>query len=118
MQRYQQSDQSAYRHWFLLGAGIAVWTACQSSTALGSLLGAQVPAAWHLEFTATLTFLALLITSLRDWASRGAALVAGVCAVLAVGLPFKLGLLLATSIGMAVGLALDARNQRRREGTA
>ena len=109
MQRYEQSNQRQHRQWFLLGAGLAVWTACQSSTALGSLLGAQVPAAWHLEFSATLTFLALLIGSLRNRASRGAALAAGVCAVLAVGLPFKLGLLAATGLGMAVGLALEAR---------
>ena len=118
MRRYQQSDQSQHRQWFLLGAGLSVWTACQSSTALGSLLGAQVPAAWHLEFTATLTFLALLISSLRNRASRGAALAAGVCAVLAVGLPFKLGLLAATSLGIAVGLALETRRTPQQEVAA
>ena len=118
MQRYQQSEQRQHRQWFLLGAGLAVWTACQSSTALGSLLGAQVPSAWHLEFAATLTFLGLLIPLLRDRASRGAALAAGVCAVLAVGLPFKLGLLAATSLGMIVGLALDTRHPCRREVAA
>ena len=116
IRRYEQSDhQGRYRQWFLLGAGLAVWTACQSSTALGSLLGAQVPAAWHLEFAATLTFLGLLIPLLRDRASRGAAAVAGVCAVLAVVLPFKLGLLAATGLGMVVGLALDARRRSQRE---
>ena len=115
MQRYEQSDQSQHRQWFLLGAGLAVWTACQGSTALGSLLGAQVPAAWHLEFAAILTFLALLITSLRDRASRGAALVGGICGVLSVGLPFKLGLLLATGMGMLVGLALAGRATRQKK---
>lgn len=118
MQRYEHADQREHRQWFLLGAGIAVWLACQNSTALGSLLGAQVPAAWHLEFAATLAFLGLLIPVLRDQASRGAALAAGVCAVVAAGLPFNLGLLAATALGMAVGLALNTRNQRWQEVTA
>ena len=113
--RRYQSDESPARHWFLLGAGLAVWTACQGSTALGSFLGAEIPAAWHLEFTATLTFLAMLITSLRDQASRGAALVAGVCAVLVMGLPFKLGFWTAIGLGLAVGLALDGQRSKPRE---
>jgi 4-azaleucine resistance transporter AzlC len=115
MQRYQQSDQTEHRQWFLLGAGLDIWVACQASTALGSLLGTQVPATWHLEFTATLTFLALLMHSLRDWASRGTALVAGVSAVLAAGLPFESGMLVAASLGLVVGLTLDARTPAQRE---
>ena len=119
MRRFEdQSDHCEHRHWFHLGAGLVVWLACQSSTALGSLLGAHVPAAWHLDFAATLTFLALLIPALRDRASRGAALAAGVCAVFAAGLPFNLGLLAATGLGLAVGLALAARRTHQQEVTA
>lgn len=116
LRRYQQPQVSEqHRHWFLLGAGLAIWLACQGSTALGSLLGARVPTTWHLEFSATLTFLALLIPQLRERASRWAALVAGGCAVLAVSLPFQLGLLAAVGIGMAVGLAQEARMPRPQE---
>ena len=75
MRHSEESEQ--HRHWFLLGAGLDIWLACQSGTALGSLLGPQVPVAWHVEFTATLTFLALLVLSLRDRASWGTAAVAG-----------------------------------------
>ncbi len=113
MRRYQEPGENQHRHYFLLGAGLDLWLACQSSTALGSVLSAQVPAAWHLDFAATLTFLALLIPTLRERASRGAALVAGVCAVLAVGLPFKLGLLAATGLGLLAGRVLEARPRQR-----
>lgn len=115
MQRYQQPDQTEQRQWFLLGAGLDIWIACQGSTALGCLLGAQVPVTWHLEFTATLTFLALLMSALRDWASRGTALVAGVSAGLVAGLPFESGLLVAAGLGLVVGLTLDARKPEQRE---
>jgi predicted branched-subunit amino acid permease len=36
MRRAQESDQHPHLHWFLLGAGLDVWLACQSGTALGS----------------------------------------------------------------------------------
>ena len=109
MRRFQEQEPSPHRHWFLLGAGLDIWLACQGGTALGSLLGPHVPAAWHLECAATLTFLALLVLSLRDQVSRRVALVAGGCAVLAGGLPFKLGLLVATGVGMLVGVLLETR---------
>ena len=114
MRRSQETDQ--YQHWFLLGAGLDIWLACQSGTALGSLLGPQVPAAWHVEFTATLTFLALLVLSLRDRASWGTAAVAGVCAMLTGGLPWKLGLLVATGVGMLVGRLLETRTSLQPKG--
>ena len=104
------------QHWFLLGAGLDIWLACQSGTALGSLLGPQVPAAWHVEFAATLTFLALLVLSLRDRGSWGAALLAGGCAVLAGELPGKLGLLIAIGVGMLVGRLLEARTALQPKG--
>jgi 4-azaleucine resistance transporter AzlC len=105
-----------HRPWFLLGAGLDIWLACQSGTALGSLLGPVVPVAWHVEFTATLTFLALLVLTLRDRASWGTAAVAGGCALLTGGLPWKLGLLLATGAGMLVGRLLEMRKPLQPKG--
>jgi 4-azaleucine resistance transporter AzlC len=116
IRRSQESDQHPYLHWFLLGAGLDIWLACQGSTALGSFLGSLVPAAWHLEFSATLTFLALLVLSLRDRASWGTAVVAGACALLVGGLPWKLGLLVATGVGMLVGILLEARSTFQSKG--
>lgn len=116
MRRAQESDQSQYQHWFLLGAGLDIWLACQSGTALGSVLGPVVPAAWHVEFTATLTFLALLVLSLRDRASWGAAAVAGTGALLTGGLPWKLGLLVAIGAGILVGQLLEARKPLQPKG--
>ena len=95
------------RHWFYLGAGLALWACWQLSTALGIFLGAAVPGSWGLEFTLPLTFIALVVPNLNSRATVGAALTAGVAAVLAFSLPYKLGLIAAALIGVLVGLALD-----------
>ena len=92
------------RHWYFLGAGLALWTAWQTSTALGIFLGAQVPDSWSLDFTLALTFIALLVPNLKDRASGLAALSAGVVAVLGAGLPYKLGLLAAAVVGILAGV--------------
>jgi predicted branched-subunit amino acid permease len=74
---------AANRHWYFLGAGLALWTAWQTSTALGIFLGAQVPAGWMLDFTLALTFIALVVPALRDRPSTLAALSAGLTALAA-----------------------------------
>lgn len=103
-----RSDVSAHRHWYFLGAGVTLWAAWQCSTAAGVFLGAAVPQGWSLDFTLALTFIALVFPSLQDVASTVAALAAGILAVLVVGLPFKLGLVLAALVGIAVGLFVEA----------
>ena len=102
---------SANKHWYFLGAGLTLWGTWQVSTAAGIFLGQQVPASWTLDFTLALTFIALVVPTLRDRPSLAAALSAGVVAVLMAGLPFKLGLLLAALTGILAGLLVEARHQ-------
>jgi len=106
----QETDQ---RHWFYLGAGLALWTCWQLSTALGIFLGAAVPSSWGLEFTLPLTFIALVVPNLNSRATVGAALTAGLIAVMVYSLPYKLGLIVAALIGVLAGLALDWMEARR-----
>jgi len=95
------------KHWYFLGAGLALWSTWQLSTAAGLFIGAQVPASWSLDFTLALTFIALVVPYLRDRPSLAAALAAGVTAVLTYGLPFKLGLVLAALVGILAGVWLE-----------
>ncbi len=104
--RYQRSD-TALAHWYTLGTGLALWVAWQLSTAFGILLGAQIPANWSLDFALPLTFMALITPTLSDRPAWGAALSAGILAVVLAGLPYKLGLLLAASLGIVVGLIFE-----------
>ncbi len=111
--RYNQAAtsaaDSANEHWYLLGAGLALWSTWQVSTAVGIFLGAQVPSSWSLDFTLALTFIALVVPALHDRPSLAAALSAGIIAVLAADLPYKLGLMVAAIGGIAIGLWVEVR---------
>ena len=96
-----------YKHWFFLGAGLALWSAWQASTAVGILMGSVIPSSWSLDFTLALTFIALVVPNIKDWAGLLAALAAGVTAVLAAGLPYKLGLVVASLVGITVGMLVE-----------
>ena len=105
----EQTDPSRCAHWFFLGAGIALWTSWQVSTAVGIFLGASVPASWALDFTLALTFIAIVVPTLKDRPMFAAALVAGVTALAANGLPYRLGLVLAALLGILAGVMLEER---------
>ena len=106
---YRNEDEKKPRHWYFLGAGLALWTSWQISTAIGVFLGTQVPPSWSLDFTLALTFIALLIPSLKDHPSVLAALSAGITAILTAGLPYKLNLIIAAVVGINVGLWSESK---------
>jgi 4-azaleucine resistance transporter AzlC len=95
------------KHWFLFGTGLMLWTCWQFSTAVGIFVGAQVPANWSLDFALPLTFIALVVPMLKKRTHVLAALVAGVTGVLANGLPYKLGLMLAALLGIVAGMVAE-----------
>lgn len=103
---------SPHRHWYLLGAGLALWTTWQTCTAIGITLGAAVPPSWSLDFALPLTFIALLAPVLKDRPAALAALMAGAVALIGAGWPYKLGLVAAALAGIAAGAAADARARR------
>ena len=107
---YQRDGDEHHKHWFFLGAGLTLWSTWQLSTAAGIFLGATIPASWSLDFTLALIFIALVVPSLKDKASLGAALSAGVAAVILFNFPLKTGLLVASLIGIVVGLLIEGRS--------
>jgi 4-azaleucine resistance transporter AzlC len=107
---YQRVGNSRNKHWFYLGSGLTLWTTWQFSTTAGIFLGTSIPASWSLDFTLALTFIAIVVPALKDRASTGAAVSAGVTAVILFNLPLKLGLLAASLIGIMVGLAIERRS--------
>ena len=105
---YQDETKAIkHKHWYFLGAGLALWTTWQLSTGAGILLGAQIPAEWSLDFTLALTFIAIVVPALKERADVAAALTGGLTAVLLNGLPYKLGLVIGALLGIAVGVLVD-----------
>ncbi len=109
--RYNLEGDSDHAHWYFLGAGLTLWTSWQISTAAGIFIGAQIPASWPLGFILPLTFIALVVPALKDKAGVAAALVAAAVGLLAFGLPYKTGLLLAAFIGILTGLLVEGRSK-------
>jgi len=106
---YETNDESPNGHWFFLGAGLALWTTWQVSTAAGIVLGTALPPHWPLDFALPLTFIALVMPALKDRPAVAAALSAGAVALLAYNLPYKLGLIIAALFGILIGMLLESR---------
>lgn len=109
IQRYQAGDPAwnAWGHWYYLGAGVALWTTWQVSTAVGVFAAAGVPRGWSLDFAIPLVFMVLLVPSLRNRAHIVAALVGGIVAVAAADIPLKLGIVTGALSGIVAGVAFQ-----------
>jgi len=107
--KYEHDGVSPFSHWFLLGAGLALWTTWQASTALGIFLGTAIPESWSLDFALPLTFIAMVVPVLKGKPYIAASLSAGMVALSAYSLPFRLGLILAALVGIVVGTYLEGK---------
>lgn len=106
---YEKEGVSTYKHWFLFGAGFALWFNWQVSTAVGIFLGTAIPETWHLDFALPLTFIAMVVPVLKNRPMIASAVSAGLMALLTYHLPFKLGLILAALTGIIVGTILEKK---------
>ena len=104
---YEKEGLRPFSHWFLLGAGLVLWTNWQISTALGIFLGKAIPDSWSLDFALPLTFIAMVVPVLKNRPMIAAALSAGLVALVAYSLPYRLGLIVAALVGIAVGTFLE-----------
>jgi 4-azaleucine resistance transporter AzlC len=107
--RFSEQRASSYTHWYFFGAGLALWITWQLGTIVGVVLGAQIPDSWSLDFTIPLTFLALVVPAIKDRAVAAAAVTAGLTALAAATLPYRMGLITAALLGIVVGLVVEWR---------
>lgn len=107
--KYETEGVTKTSHWFLLGAGFSLWFIWQVSTALGIFLGKSISESLPLDFALPLTFIAMVVPALKNRPMIASALSAGLVALLAYSLPFKLGLILAALTGIAVGTFVEGR---------
>ena len=110
---YEKEELTPTSHWFFLGAGFSLWFTWQVSSAFGIFLGTAIPTTWPLDFALPLTFIAMVMPVLKDYPVVAAALSAGVIALIANNLPFKLGLILAALVGIFVGTYLENRKSAK-----
>lgn len=109
--RYATVDDPTYKRWYFFGAAIGLWLPWQISTLVGTLVGAQIPESWSLEFAIPLVFMVLLIPALVDRAGLAAALTGGIVAVVGRDLPYGTGLIVAAIVGIAAGVMVERRTR-------
>lgn len=108
---YNEGLDEGVRHWYYLGTALTIWVPWIFGTAAGVFLGAEIPAAWALDFAIPLTFLSLLLPSIKDMPTVVAAISAGAIALIGHELPFNLGLFLAALAGVFIGYAVDKKGE-------
>jgi predicted branched-subunit amino acid permease len=97
---------------YYVSVGLTLWVAWLLLTAAGALMAGALPAALPLDLAAPLSFLLLLLPMLRGRPACAAAVVGGIVAVGASGLPLGLGLLIGAAAGVGAGaLTAGARNE-------
>jgi predicted branched-subunit amino acid permease len=108
--RHAMENTLPARHrdsWFA-GACTNNWITWQTSAMTGIVAASYVPTHWGLEFTGTLALIALVGPSLKARPALVGFIVAALVALLAHGLPFKLGLFCGAIAGIVAATLADA----------
>jgi len=104
--------------WYYYGVSSTIALMWTLSAIAGALLGTLVPESWGLEFAFPLSFMALMFAALKDRPAILAALVGGTSAILAKGLPYNLGLVLAALLGIGAGVLAETLAERKPQKAA
>ncbi|MBD2099648.1 AzlC family ABC transporter permease [Leptolyngbya sp. FACHB-261] len=107
--RYNQPDDSPYKHWYHLGSALFMYSNWQLCTWLGLTVGRMLPDAttWGLDFAMSVTFIGMVIPYLINRPMLATSLVAGGVALATYSLPNKLGLILASLAGIGAGIGAE-----------
>ena len=107
MRRFPEPRPAPGQVPYFLGGVATNWCGWQLPSIAGIALADRVPTQWGLGFAGTLALLAMICSMLADRATSLAAAVAGLAAVAAFALPYKLNIVVAIAAAVATGLLLD-----------
>lgn len=116
LQRYPTAERVPGKLSYLKGLMYPNWFSWQAGSLAGIFLGSAIPAEWGLGFAGTLAILCIMVPLIINNAALCGVVVAIVVSVLAYGLPYKLGLLLAVVVGMATAMLVEESFAKRKAG--
>jgi len=102
-------NKNKFAHYHLLGGGLTLWVFWQISTVIGVFLGANIPPHLNLEFAIPLTFIAVILPTLKSLAQISTAVTASIIAIFSQYLPYGLWIIVASISGMFVGGLISQR---------
>ena len=113
--RVREGDASPFRHWFQLGSSLAMYLNWQLWCLVGLILGDRIPDAssWGLDVAMPIAFIGMTIPFVKNMPMVVCVLTAGASALLTVGLPYKLGIVLSALVGILAGLVTERVAKRR-----
>lgn len=108
---YAAPGDITHKHWYFLGANLAMYVPWQIATWVGIFAGTRIPDATRLglDFAMIATFTGMLVPLVKNRPVLAAVVVAGIVSVIAHPLPNNIGLLIAALCGVAAGVIAEAR---------
>lgn len=109
IRRYPTADESPYKHWYHLGSSIAMYLNWQFWTLVGLIAGTQLEgmADWGLDVAMVVTFIGIVVPMIVNRPMVVCAVVAGITAIFAHGLPNQSGLMVASLVGIVAGVLAE-----------
>jgi predicted branched-subunit amino acid permease len=92
---------------YFWGMAVMSWLTWQVSSILGILLASLIPDSWGLSLAGTLALIPIMVSAIVSRSTLVAVSVAGIVALLADSLPYRLALPLAVFAALAAGSAVD-----------
>lgn len=113
--RYREEDKSPWKHWYQLGASLAMYINWQFWCILGLVLGSRIPdaGAWGLDFALPVTFIGMTIPFIKNRSTVVCVITAAVVSLMTGFMPFKLGLIVAALAGVCAGLLVEKTTKYR-----
>jgi 4-azaleucine resistance transporter AzlC len=115
--RFQAKDSSACKHWYQLGSSLAMYLNWQLWCFLGMVLGNRMPDAsdWGLDVAMPVTFIGMIIPFVKTIPIVVCVLTAGAASLLALAMPYKLGIIASAFAGIGAGLVAERVGKKTRE---
>lgn len=109
IRHYNKGGDHRYKHYYNLGSIFSLYSAWNLSTLAGLTAGTVVPgiADYGLDFAMVATFTGIVIPYLVTKPMWCAVAVSGAVSVVTIGLPHKLGLMVAAIAGVSTGLICE-----------
>ncbi len=91
---------------FYLGASLCMFISWQLSVMGGFIFGNFAPAAWALDYAVPLSFVALVVPTIKNWRYIAVAAFSSAVSLLLSSMPLKVGLIITAVLSVAVGAFL------------
>ncbi|MFT4065025.1 AzlC family ABC transporter permease [Paraburkholderia sp.] len=97
---------------YFWGMAVSSWLSWQVSSIIGILLASLIPDNWGLVLAGTLALLPIMVAAVATRSTMVAVSIAGIVALLAIDLPYRLALPLAVIAAIAAGSVADLMIER------